>query len=164
MTITLNSSPQNIRNILVKFGQGAFFAHHAAAIDIATATTLKLTADTEIVDVCGWFADSVFTPKMPGYYLLFGSANVVIDADWSAGTGMSLFVRKNGATPAYVFKSGIAGQTDYRTVTGNMQALVILEANGAADYFDLAASHNDGQTVAVSDVTFGGVLVSYNKP
>lgn len=164
MSLPINASNAAIRNVLVKFGQGAFFAHHVAAMNVATATTVKLLADTEIVDVCGWFADSVFTPKVAGYYLLLGSVFVTSDADWDAGTFMSVFIRKNGATPAYISRTALVGATDIRTVAGTINSFVILEANGTTDYFDFAAVHTDGSTISVSDISFGGVFVSYNNP
>jgi len=164
MTLALNASSQDIRNIVVKFGQGAFFAHHAATITVATATTLKLTVDTEIVDVCSWFDDSLFTPKQPGYYLLFASLNVTSDTDWSDGKLLSMFIRKNAATPAYVAKSGVVVAGHPTSASGGITQIVILEANGTTDNFDLAVSHDDDSTIGVSDIAFGGVFVSYNKP
>ena len=157
MSLAINPTILEMRNVLSKFGQGAFFAHHAAAVTVNTATTLALTTDTEIIDVCSWFAGNTFTPKQPGSYLLWGSAYVTEDADFTDGTTvLSLFIRKGGATPAYIAKTSKKA-TQLTTV-------VMLEANGTTDAFDLAASHTAGGGVDVSDISFGGVFVSYNNP
>ena len=157
MSLAFDSSARELRNILSKFGQGAFYAYATAAQGIPTgATPTAVTVDNEVVDVCSWFDANTFTPKQPGYYLLFGRVHV-IDADFTDGTDtMYLYIRKNGTAAAY------RPLMTFRYIP--LSDIVILEANGKTDAFDLAVVHNDAQTIDIAQVSFGGVFVSYNNP
>lgn len=167
MSLAIDATSRDIRNAVVKMGQGAFFAHHAAAVNVVTgATATQLTVDTEIVDMCGWFASNTFTPKQPGLYLLFASAYVTADVDLGIGQIAQMFIRKNGATPAYVTKAFsllFTGAPSY-FAPGMLNQVVILDANGVTDSFDVASVHDAAGTISVSDISFGGVFVSYNNP
>jgi len=163
MSLPIDAKVREIRNAVVKMGQGAFFAHHAAAVNVVTgATATQLTIDAEVVDMCDWFAANTYTPKQPGHYLLFASMYVTPDADFDDDKIVQLFIRKNGETPAYVSKSGSGTFT--ANAAGTISQIVILEANGVSDAFDVAAVHDDDSTISVSDISFGGVFVSYSNP
>lgn len=160
MSLIIDAELRSIRNVLAKFGQGAFYAHTILSSPqaIATgATPTAITVGTEDIDICSWFANSVFTPKQPGYYILYGKLHVIEAANFTNDTTyIELFIRKNGTTPAIRAFS----YTKYQPVSD----VVIVEANGTTDYFDLAARTNSAGTVTISDVAFGGVFVSYNNP
>ncbi len=165
--IDLNSSNRRIRNILSKFGQGAFFITHSTTQSIPNAfANTGLLLDTEVIDVCSWVAASaggasstVFTPKQPGYYLLFGQVYVPVSGDFTDGTtNFYLWVRKNAAAAipanaAATLREGV-----------QLTCVSIVESNGSTDTFDLGVSHDAAGALACSRTSFGGVFVSYDNP
>ena len=158
----IDISDPNQRNVLSKFGQGAFYAFGTTATVLAHNVAEIVTVDTEGVDVCSWFTGNVFTPKQAGYYLLFGQATMMNanNANFNNGTDhLALYLRKNGTV---IGPTAYTGQK-HSTLT----CVVIAEANGTTDYFDLWALTDlggAGQTAELTQASFGGVFVSYNNP
>ena len=161
MTLAIGASVQDIRNVLVKFGQGAFFATGTTATALASDVAKILTVDTEVIDVCSWFASNTFTPKQPGTYLLMAQATMLNanNTDFTNDTDRwELYIRKNTAMHG---TSATAGQK-----RSTLTVFTLAEANGTTDTFDVYALFDGagGETAEVTSVAFGGVFVSYNNP
>ena len=155
--IPLDASRRDIRNILAKFGQGAFYAT-GGAMNLAHNVNEIIVFETEVVDVNSWFAANVFTPKQPGYYLLFAKANIPAGAgDFAAGDFAYIYIRKNTATCSSL------GRTS--TVLSTMSTMTLVEANGT-DTFDVYGLYSGGagDVCNITECAFGGVFVSYNNP
>lgn len=160
MTLEIGPSLINLRNTVVKFGQGAFFAYASGVTAVAHGVASRLDIDTELIDMCGWFDGDIYTPKQPGYYLLFAQANIVATdaADFTDGTDIfQMAINKNGTAISNV-RTMQKGNT--------LTRIVIMEANGTTDYFTVTASFTGsaGESISIRNATFGGVFVSFNNP
>lgn len=165
----IESNVLNLRNVLSKFGQGAFYAYSDTTQTIThNGGITRLVMNTEVIDNNSWLYayddatyPSCFNPKQPGYYLLFAQCTILNadNADFASGTDYFTFcIRKNAATPTRLTYTGEKRQSP--------SYCCILEANGSSDYFDVAGtfSGSAGETIKVSWSAFGGVFVSYNNP
>ena len=158
--IELDASGRYTRNILSKFGQGAFYVYNTSVQAIPNGYTNTVMAiDTKVIDVCTWFTTPTFTPKQPGYYLLFGKVYVEVTATFvDATTNFYLWVRKNSA-------AAIPADSSVTLRRGVQLSYVALaESNGTTDTFDLCVSHNGTGDIDCNHASFGGVFVSYNNP
>lgn len=143
-------------DLSVPIGNGAFSVYRNSALSLADGG--QITWDTEVFDVSGWFASSVFTPQINGLYLLsaFSSPAAPLSADkfWST------ILRKNGSSYARLGVGFQRGSNLFAQVGGS----VLVAANGSTDYFDVAVSHDTGASTALSigspvDCRFEGHLL-----
>jgi hypothetical protein len=155
MSIGLNDPLSYVRSVLTKFGQGVFLAYSEGGTTLSTTVDNHL-APTEVLDLNSWYVNGVFTPKQPGYYILFGSAYLHGDGGFTElGHTFMLRIKKNADAET----KAMASMRAYIPVT----VVDIVEANGTTDYFRLTATTTGG-TPNVYRYMFGGVFISYNNP
>ena len=124
----------------------AFSAYMSSNAAFTSATTTKVTLDTEVFDTANCFASSQFTPNVSGYYLINGKIRVT-------GT--------NCVGHATIYKNGtqhIIG--NYVEASGPVFFSVVstvLYLNGSTDYVELYGYHDC--TVDTVDV-YGGIETS----
>ena len=115
------------------------FSAHKNAVDqtgIATATSTKVTFETEDWDTNNNFASSRFTPSIAGKYHLIASvyyATSVVDTMY-----VNIYIYKNGA----LWKGQNNRASGALDLTSFMD--VIVDANGTTDYFEVYTYHNAG--------------------
>jgi hypothetical protein len=119
-----------------------FSAYGTGGQSLPSATTTKLTINTEIFDTNNNFDSTTnyrFTPTIAGYYQVSGAITWATSA---TGYGLaSIF--KNGAE----FKRGSSSPLiSNLNVSQNVSTLIYL--NGSTDYIELYAYQNSGTTVA----------------
>ena len=151
------SSPQvysnSAWNTLVTAGPA--FSAYAAAIGqtITSDSQQKVLFQTEEFDTDNCYANSRFTPTVPGYYQL----NSQVRLDGASGTGeMMLVIWKNGSE----YKRG-TNQSGTQIAT-NFYALTVsslVYANGTGDYFEIYVQQGLGSNVTVTAV--GAVNITW---
>ena len=114
----------------------AFFAHLSAEQVVSSATFTKLQANTEIMDVGGYYDNSTnyrYTPLVAGKYFVFGAIH--LDATGGNYVDGQVEVRKNGTKVNY-----IAGRTNTSVNRGTeftQTVSGIIDMNGSSDYIEL---------------------------
>lgn len=131
---------------------GPAFSAYAAAVlqTITSGSQQKVLFQTEEFDTNNNYANSRFTPTVPGYYQL----NAEVRLDGASGTGeMMIVIWKNGAE----HKRGTNQQgTQIASNFWAMQVSSLVYANGTTDYFEIYVQQGSG-----SDRTVTAVNVPY---
>lgn len=140
---------------------GAFLAYGSIGQTLASTNVVGFNA--EMFDVSGWHDSTVnvgrYTPLVAGYYHLSWCVNV--STALVADKGIQTYLRKNGT----VFATGSA--MNYRTATFGTVSVgtVVVQANGATDYFDVRIDHDNGGNITATGGTaplatyFSGELI-----
>lgn len=132
----------------------AFGAYCNSSISqtITSGSQQKVLFQLEEYDTNNNFANSRFTPTVPGYYQL----NATVRLDGSYGTGESMIVIwKNGAEHK---RGWNASGSNWASSFGSMSVSSLVYANGTTDYFEIAVQQTSG---GGSNVTVAGPNITY---
>lgn len=140
-----------------------FRAYRNAAASYATGAPIVF--DTKDYDPSNWYdpATGRFTPKIAGWYLLKGQAQVVAAGGGAPPNGKfaRVDIRKNGSVDQF---GGNEWVTDNTVTFPVPQVLGLVYANGSTDYFEIQLDHNYGATAGVNPfdtvTNFQGFYVS----
>ena len=114
----------------------AFFAHLSAQQDVTSATFTKLQADTEIIDIGGYYDNSTnyrYTPLVAGKYFVFGAIH--LDATGGNYIDGIVEVRKNGTKVDQIaarYNTSVNRGTEFTVPVSG-----IIDMNGTTDYIEL---------------------------
>jgi len=114
----------------------AFFAHLSAQQDVTSATFTKLQANTEIIDIGGYYDNSTnyrYTPLVAGKYFVFGAIH--LDATGGNYSDGIVEVRKNGTKVDQIaarFNTSVNRGTEFTVPVSG-----IIDMNGTTDYIEL---------------------------
>lgn len=135
----------------VNFTTGAFYAYDSAGTSVGNDTLVKVTFDTEVYDLEGWFDSTTnyrYTPQVAGKYLI------------SATSGFNT-LNANGITEVAIYKNGTIASTTLTYAEANTYATpsvtTVLDMNGSTDYVEVFIKQNGGATetsVATSSNAF----------
>lgn len=140
---------------------GPAFSAYAdnTAQNITSGSQQKVLFQVEEFDTNNNYANSRFTPTVPGYYQL--NAEVRLDGDFGTGETM-IVVWKNGSE----YKRGWnASGVKWASNFGAMTVSTLVYANGTTDYFEIYAQQTSGSTMTVTAVNsqnitwFNGAMV-----
>lgn len=117
----------------------AFMAYNSAAQALAYNTLTKATINTVEINLTGAFdkANARFTPQQAGYYLFMARAEGL---SMAAKSMLHLYLYKNGS----LWKPlSDALQNSNGTDANGTNGMVMAQANGTTDYFELWLFHTD---------------------
>ena len=127
--------------------------------NITSGSQQKVLFQVEEFDTNNNYANSRFTPTVPGYYQL--NAEVRLDGNFGTGETM-IVVWKNGSE----YKRGWnASGVNWATNFGGMTVSTLVYANGTTDYFEIYVQQTSGSTLTVTAVNaqaitwFNGAMV-----
>lgn len=130
----------------------AFMAYKTVNQTVTAGTWTALTWDSEYFDTNNNFASNRFTPTVPGYYLIRGTAYFQGSSNAPAGVA----VAKNGAI--YQYNVTPPGTGDWNAVV-----TAIVYMNGSTDYVELWADNYSGTTIygvgGAAFTSFSGILI-----
>jgi len=117
-----------------------FLARGADNIAMANNTWVKVTFNSEVYDVGGYYDSTTnyrYTPQVAGKYLIYGRVYITYGSD--AIDGVRIAIYKNGSNVAEMNRYSTASTTD---IHGSVQVQSIIDMNGSSDYLEIYARHN----------------------
>jgi hypothetical protein len=118
--------PASTGTVQVSGNMPAFSAYGSANQAVTSATTTKITLDTEIFDTANCFASSRFTPNVAGYYQINGKTRVT-----GTGCTSNVAIFKNGSQLILGNYSSATGAPIFSVVS------TVVYLNGSTDYIEL---------------------------
>lgn len=120
----------------------SFYAYKASSeSDQTVSAVVKITFAAEDYDTNNDYASSTFTPTVAGKYLLVAH---ITYGGHTSGTRKWLQILKNGATQMASMEKTVGSET-----FGQMTITAIVDADGAADYFEVHAGFSSGASFEI---------------
>jgi hypothetical protein len=121
---------------------------------ITSGSQQKVLFQLEEYDTNNNFANSRFTPTVPGYYQL--NATVRLDGSYSTGESM-IVIWKNGSEHK---RGWNASGSNWAASFGSMSVNSLVYANGTTDYFEIYVQQTSGGGSSVTNA--GGNITYFN--
>ncbi|MGE0512883.1 MAG: tail fiber domain-containing protein [Hyphomicrobiaceae bacterium] len=125
------------------------------------ATGVQINFDTKSFDTNNNFSTGthIFTPTIPGKYLLTLNLPASTYATCNASSGVTAFIRKNGSNAAYQLSFG-----NGTIASSSANLTTIVDANGSTDQFDVVVTNYCAGNHIVAGgagfASFSGFLIS----
>jgi hypothetical protein len=161
MTTTINAStssglvvtPDNSGSIDIQYAgkSGPCFAVYSTANQsVANGVTTIVSWNTTVVNVGNCYASNVFTPNVPGYYLI----NYLTTISSTVGAAYVRLYKNGSLYKGSSYGAGYVGASSMSTV---------IYANGTTDYFDVRIYNGTGTSANInadqSQGEFSGFLI-----